>query len=121
MVKQIFDLAETNSDKCEWRFYLPSDTNTDLPAAKISMFTYSNKQYCVTYRAFATDDEPAGWGAVTRASALPSENVADGPAFLKSDAYDPQRPEPPDTGEETGGGSNPKPGEDSGLETPDLP
>lgn len=121
MAKQIFDLSETNSDKCEWRFYLPSGTNTDLPMAKISMFTYCNKRYCVTYRAFATNDEPAGWSEVTRASTLPQENVADGKAFLKSNAYDPDRSAPPMDIGGTSGGNDLSHGEDSSLENPELP
>ena len=30
MVKQIFELSEMNCDECDWRFSLPSNTNTDL-------------------------------------------------------------------------------------------
>ena len=139
MVKQIFELSEMNCDECDWRFSLPSNTNTDLSPAKISLFTYCNKRYRVTYRVVATDSEPAGWGAVVRVSEIPTPDLPDlpdGTVFLSSESYDPEKPEPPDTGETggtgsltPGGGSNPcgglgiRPtrGEGTNPDGPDLP
>lgn len=119
MAKQILDLSEIDNDHCEWRFYLPDITNTDLPTAKISQFTYCNKKYCVTYRAIATDSEPAGWGTVTRASTLPDADKADGEAFLSSDKYNPDVSEPSTPGTPDGPADQPTTGGDTDPDTPD--
>ena len=137
MAKQIFELSEMNCDECDWWFSLPSNTNTDLSPAKISLFTYCNKRYCVTYRVVATDSEPAGWGAVVRASEIPTPDLTDGTVFLSSESYDPENFESPGTDETggtgsltPGGGSNPdvwggsesgQPGEGTNPYGPDLP
>ena len=137
MAKQIFELSEMNCDECDWWFSLPSNTNTGLSPAKISLFTYCNKRYCITYRVVATDSEPAGWGAVVRASEIPAPDLTDGTIFLSSESYKPEKSEPPDTGETggtgsltPGGGSNPdvwggsesgQPGEGTNPDGPDLP
>ena len=128
---------EAPKEERDWWCSLPSNTNTDLSPAKISLLTYCNKRYCVTYRVVATDSEPAGWGAVVRGSKIPLPDFPGGTVFLSSESYDPEKPEPPDTDETggtgsltPGGGSNPdvwggsesgQPGEGTNPDGPDLP
>ena len=90
MAKEIMALAEITEDECEWRIYIASPNEEGLAAlATILQLDYCDKSYRVTYRAVQTEYEPAGWGQPVPAESLPKLEDWDTPAFLTSDAYDP--------------------------------
>lgn len=90
MAKEIMALAEITEDECEWRIYIASPYEEgDAALATILQLDYCDKSYRVTYRAVATEYEPAGWGQPVPAESLPKLEDWDTPAFLTSDAYDP--------------------------------
>lgn len=83
-------LAEITEDECEWRIYIASPNEEEYAAlATILQLDYCDKSYRVTYRAVQTEYEPAGWGQPVPAESLPKLEDWDTPAFLTSDAYDP--------------------------------
>lgn len=90
MAKEILTLSESDQDHCEWRFSLAAAIDTSLPAAAIDCFEYCDKSYYVTYRATATEEQPAGWSAVQAGSALPPHSRLDPPIFLSSADYKPE-------------------------------
>lgn len=90
MAKEIMALAEITEDECEWRIYIVSPIEEEYAAlATILQLDYCDKSYRVTYRAVQTEYEPAGWGQPEPAESLPKLEDWDTPAFLTSDAYDP--------------------------------
>lgn len=90
MAKEIMALAEITEDECEWRIYIASPYEEgDAALATILQLDYCDKSYRVTYRAVATEYEPAGWGQPVPAESLSKLEDWDTPAFLTSDAYDP--------------------------------
>ena len=90
MAKEIMALAEITEDECEWRIYITSPYEEgDSALATILQLDYCDKSYRVTYRVVGTDEEPAGWGQPVPAESLPKLEDWDTPAFLTSDAYDP--------------------------------
>ena len=90
MAKEIMALAEITEDECEWRIYIASPNEEEYAAlATILQLDYCDKSYRVTYRAVQTEYEPAGWGQPVPAESLPKLEDWDTPAFLTSDAYDP--------------------------------
>lgn len=95
MAKEIMALAEITEDECEWRIYIASPNEEGLAAlATILQLDYCDKSYRVTYRAVGTEYEPAGWGQPVPAESLPKLEDWDTPAFLTSDAYDPDHSHP---------------------------
>ena len=81
MAKEIMALAETAD---------VSPIEEEYAAlATILQLDYCDKSYRVTYRAVGTEYEPAGWGQPEPAESLPKLEDWDTPAFLTSDAYDP--------------------------------
>lgn len=91
MAKQIYELAELPEDSCEWRFSLALATDEALPTAKIDIFEFCNKQYCITYYASSNDSHSAGWDQVKVGSTLPKQNRFDNPSFLYHTDFDPDR------------------------------
>lgn len=91
MAKQIYELAELSEDSCEWRFSLALATDGALPAAKIDVFEFCNKQYYITYHAASSDRQSAGWGQIKVGSSLPKQNRFDNPSFLYYSDFDPDR------------------------------
>lgn len=90
MAKEIMALAEITENECEWRIYIVSPIEEEFGAlATILQLDYCDKSYRVTYRAVATEYDPAGWGQPVPAESLPKLEDWDTPAFLTSDAYDP--------------------------------
>ena len=90
MAKEIMALAEITEDECEWRIYIVSPIEEEYAAlATILQLDYCDKNYRVTYRVVGIEDEPAGWGQPVPAESLPKLEDWDTPAFLTSDAYDP--------------------------------
>lgn len=90
MAKEIMALAEITEDEREWRIYIVSPIEEEYAAlATILQLDYCDKSYRVTYRAVQTEYEPAGWGQPVPAESLPKLEDWDTPAFLTSDAYDP--------------------------------
>lgn len=90
MAKEIMMLAEITEGDCEWRIYIVSPIEEEYAAlATILQLDYCDKNYRVTYRAVGTEYEPAGWGQPVPAESLPKLEDWDTPAFLTSDAYDP--------------------------------
>lgn len=90
MAKEIMALAEITEDECEWRIYIVSPIEEEFGAlATILQLDYCDKSYRVTYRAVATEYEPAGWGQPVPGDSLEKPDMADDPPFLTSDAYDP--------------------------------
>ena len=90
MAKEIMALAEIAEDECEWRIYIVSPEEEEYAAlATILQLDYCDKSYRVTYSVVGTDEEPAGWGQPVPAKSLPKLEDWDTPAFLTSDAYDP--------------------------------
>lgn len=90
MAKEIMALAEIAEGDCEWRIYIVSPIEEEYAAlATILQLDYCDKSYRVTYRVVGTDDEPAGWGQPVPAESLSKLEDWDTPAFLTSDAYDP--------------------------------
>lgn len=85
MAKEIMALAETAEGDCEWRIYIVSPIEEEYAA----LATILQLDYRVTYRAVATEYEPAGWGQPEPAKSLPKLEYWDTPAFLTSGAYDP--------------------------------
>jgi Tfp pilus assembly protein PilE len=95
MAKEIMALAEITEDECEWRIYIASPNEEDLAAlATVLQLDYCDKNYRVTYRLIGIEDEPAGWGQPLPAESLPKLEDWDTPAFLTSDAYDPDHSHP---------------------------
>ncbi len=93
MAKEIMALAEITED--EWRIYIVSPEEEEYAAlATVLQLDYCDKNYRVTYRVVGTDDEPAGWGQPVPAESLPKLEDWDTPAFLTSDAYDPDHSHP---------------------------
>lgn len=95
MAKEIMALAEIAEGDCEWRIYIASPNEEGLAAlATILQLDYCDKSYRVTYRLIGIEDEPAGWGQPLPAESLPKLEDWDTPAFLTSDAYDPDHSHP---------------------------
>lgn len=95
MAKEIMALAEITEDECEWRIYIVSPIEEEYAAlATILQLDYCDKSYRVTYRAVQTEYEPAGWGQPEPAESMPKLEDWDTPAFLTSDAYDPDHSHP---------------------------
>ena len=94
MAKEIYALAETAPTRCSWQFALPTNPSDELPAAKISIFSYCNGKYCVTYHLVGNSDLDIleGWGEVERRSDLPAYGKKEGSVFLKSSDYNPDLP-----------------------------
>ena len=79
MAKEIMALAEITEDECEWRIYIASPYEEgDAALATILQLDYCDKSYRVTYRAVATEYEPAGWGQPERGEHLKNDNDPDG-------------------------------------------
>lgn len=90
MAKEIMALAEITEDECEWRIYIASPIEEEFGAlATILQLDYCDKSYRVTYRAVATEYEPAGWGQPVPGDSLEEPDGLNGEPFLTSDAYDP--------------------------------
>lgn len=90
MAKEIMALAEITEDECEWRIYIVSPIEEEFGAlATILQLDYCDKSYRVTYRAVATEYEPAGWGQPERGEHLKNDNDPDGGPFLTWEAYKP--------------------------------
>lgn len=89
MAKEIMALAETTPKECEWRISISTPLHDTLAPATILRLDYCDKSYSVTYLAVEIEDEPAGWGQPVPAESLPKLEDWDTPAFLTSDAYDP--------------------------------
>lgn len=90
MAKEIMALAEITEDECEWRIYIASPYEEgDAALATILQLDYCDKSYRVTYRAVATEYEPAGWGQPERGEHLKNDNDPDGGPFLTWEAYKP--------------------------------
>lgn len=90
MAKEIMALAEITEDECEWRIYIASPYEEgDAALATILQLDYCDKSYRVTYRAVATEYEPAGWGQPVPGDSLEEPDGLNGEPFLTSDAYDP--------------------------------
>lgn len=90
MAKEIMALAEITEDECEWRIYIASPIEEEFGAlATILQLDYCDKSYRVTYRAVATEYEPAGWGQPERGEHLKNDNDPDGGPFLTWEAYKP--------------------------------
>lgn len=95
MAKEIMALAEITEDECEWRIYIVSPIEEEFGAlATILQLDYCDKSYRVTYRAVATEYEPAGWGQPVPGDSLEKPDMADDPPFLTSGAYDPDHYHP---------------------------
>lgn len=95
MAKEIMALAEITEDECEWRIYIASPYEEgDAALATILQLDYCDKSYRVTYRAVATEYEPAGWGQPVPGDSLEKPDMADDPPFLTSGAYDPDHYHP---------------------------
>ena len=95
MAKEIMALAEITEDECEWRIYIASPIEEEFGAlATILQLDYCDKSYRVTYRAVATEYEPAGWGQPGPGDSLEKPDMADDPPFLTSGAYDPDHYHP---------------------------
>jgi prepilin-type N-terminal cleavage/methylation domain-containing protein len=95
MAKEIMALAEITEDECEWRIYIASPIEEEFGAlATILQLDYCDKSYRVTYRAVATEYEPAGWGQPVPGDSLEKPDMADDPPFLTSGAYDPDHYHP---------------------------
>lgn len=94
MAKQIYVLAEADPNRCSWQFALPSNPTDTLPAAKISIFSYCNGKYCVTYHLVGNSDLDIleGWGEVERRSTLPTYTNKEDQVFLASSDYNPKLP-----------------------------
>lgn len=90
MAKEIMALAEITEDECEWRIYIASPYEEgDAALATILQLDYCDKSYRVTYRAVATEYEPAGWGQPVPSEHLEKGNNPDGGPFLTWEAYKP--------------------------------
>lgn len=90
MAKEIMALAEITEDECEWRIYIASPIEEEFGAlATILQLDYCDKSYRVTYRAVATEYEPAGWGQPERSEHLKNDNDPDGGPFLTWKDYTP--------------------------------
>ena len=90
MAKEIMALAEITEDECEWRIYIASPYEEgDAALATILQLDYCDKSYRVTYRAVATEYEPAGWGQPERGEHLEKVNDSDGGPFLTWKDYTP--------------------------------
>ena len=95
MAKEIMALAEITEDECEWRIYIVSPIEEEFGAlATILQLDYCDKSYRVTYRAVATEYEPAGWGQPVPGDSQEKPDMADDPPFLTSGAYDPDHYHP---------------------------
>lgn len=94
MAKEIMALAEITEDECEWRISISTPLHDTLAPATILRLDYCDKSYRVTYRAVATEYEPAGWGQPVPCDRLDEPDMADDPPFLTSGAYDPDHYHP---------------------------
>lgn len=90
MAKEIMALAEITEDECEWRIYIVSPEEEEYAAlATILQLDYCDKSYRVTYRAVATEYEPAGWGQPVRGEHLDNSGPGEGEPFLTWEDYKP--------------------------------
>lgn len=90
MAKEIMALAEITENECEWRIYIVSPIEEEFGAlATILQLDYCDKSYRVTYRAVATEYDPAGWGQPERGEHLEKVNDSDGGPFLTWKDYTP--------------------------------
>jgi len=90
MAKEIMALAEITEDECEWRIYIASPYEEgDAALATILQLDYCDKSYRVTYRAVATEYEPAGWGQPVPSEHLDNSGFEEGEPFLTWKDYTP--------------------------------